>query len=435
MKNDTKENFEYKPSANRWYWPVVVDGTPLDEKGISELLLSQKQELPFLMSGILERTCNLQCKHCLYGREMSSKLLSESSNLQGTIVHMAGQLPKKTKDYNPAFMSCGRILRPWHLPIFETIRKNRPDIALGTIDNGTFTNLLSVWPQGFKFDWVDISIDGIEEHHDEQRMVMAYEQAMKGLRHVREVVKTPENGGKVSSLLTLTTINAGDIEAVADLLLSKNSEGRTFVDELDVTTISPTNETNAPLETDVETFKIAWEGLKAASKKYPPRINHQGRKVEQVIFKVYRVEDMEKLAGAIGERKFMEAFYPNEEHPENNPKVERNNIEVTIDGVVVNYMPLSIWTPEEFLIDADAVYRTAYEGMFTLAELRAGTSLDGRDTTPYTITPLDIKTDLRGAYEKGVDHWWHHFGAKKFDEEMEAFARIRNKWHTQGSQS
>jgi sulfatase maturation enzyme AslB (radical SAM superfamily) len=427
LQHEVREHFRYKPSANKWYWPVLHDGTPLSSEGKAELLLAQKEEIPYLMSAVLERTCNLSCSHCLYQSEKSSKTISEGVHLAETIQHMAHEMPEKTDEYAPRFMSCGRILRPWHLEMFNNIREDRPDIQLGVIDNGTYANQLDKWPDGFKFDWMDVSIDGTPEHHDAQRGNGAFKQAMEGLSHVREVVRSQEEGGNVSSLLTLTTLNARDIEDVAKILLTKNEQGKSLVDEFVVTTMSPTNETNKPLEIrDKETFEAAWEGLKKASEQFSSE--EEG---SQVSLKIYRVQDMQKLAEVLGERRFMEIFCS----IENPPRTDRNSIEVEIDGVTVDYFPLSLWPPEEFLIDADGAYRTAYEGKFTLDELRSGKAQDGEttiDTTPYTATQLSTTTPFRETYEGMVDHWWEYFGHTRFDEEMTVFAQIREKAIEQG---
>lgn len=436
LQKELRENFEYKPSGSRWYWSVVVDGKLLGTKEKAELLLSQKEELPHLVSGVLERTCTLSCKHCLYQPEKSSKEISEQSNLTETILHIVHEMPKKQDsrglpkffENDPKFMSCGRILRPWHLEIFQKIKQDRSDVKLGVIDNGTFTKLLSKWPGGFKFDWIDISIDGTKEHHDKQRGIGAFDQAVEGLKRAHEIVKSKEEKGYISSLFTLTKINAEDVEAVADMLLGKNEEGVSLADELAITTMSPTNDTNAPLETDTTTFSKAWGGIKKANEKYPTA-SHEGQKTYRISLRIYRVEDMEKLAAAVGEKKFMESIVVNEREPDNGPSVgvERNNIEIFIDGVRIIYLPLSIWTPEELLIEADSAYRAAYEGTFTLDELRSGQSKDGQNTMPYTIAKLTPETNFVETYEKAVDHWWQHFGHNELEKEMAAFQRIRTK--------
>ena len=83
-------------------------------------------------------------------------------------------------------------------------------------------------------------------------------------------------------------------------------------------------------------------------------------------------------------------------------------------------------------MDADGAYRTAYEGKFTLEELRSGMSKEGEDTTPFTAEQLTPESSFRDSFEHMVDHYWQEFGSKRFDEEMVAFARIRAKAVAQG---
>lgn len=413
---------ELKGSASRWSWmisdAIQADIEP-DPEFIAELLINEKKETPRLVSAIMERACNLQCSHCLYQDEKSSASISEENHLGDRILDIVRQMPEKCevegKKYAPEFMSCGRILRPWHFEVFERIREERPDVPIGIIDNGSFTTLLSRWPAGFKFDWMDISVDGVEETHNAQRQSSkAYMQAIEGLKQARRVTK---EDGRVSSLLTLTNLNAQDIEEVSDILLDVNGEGGPLADFLNVTTVGPTNPTNSALETSVDDFKEAWEQIKRASAKYG---------TEKIQFSIYRVEDMEKLAEMVGEERFLEFFVAKNDEL---PQIDRKRVFLTfeIDGVKIQYQPLSLWTPEEYPIEADGAYRAAYEGKFTLEELRSGVSKNTEDTTPYTFEQLTEQTNFQESFERAVDAYWTRFGKKGLKKEMETFKRIRDK--------
>ncbi len=336
--------------------------------------------------------------------------------LDDVIANIVRQMPEASAASTPQFMSCGRILRVPHLELFRRIRDMRPDVRLGVIDNGTYTKLLSRWPEGFKFDWMDISIDGPEDVHNAQRQsAVAFKDAMNGLRGAREVTQPHAEGGRVTSLFTLTTLNAGNVLETADMLLG-NQNGEPLVDQFRVTTLSPTNEINTDLDTGVEDLARAWEGIRQASLKY----NTDGQ--VRFHFSVYQTATMEKLAAALGEKKIVKAF-----SAEGDLRLRANFLDTTIDGVPMSYLPLSIWTPEEFLIEADGAYRTAYEGIFTLDELRSGIAKDGRDTRPYTIEQLTPESDLRSVYERGVDKYWSSFGKQRMAEEKEIWGRILKK--------
>lgn len=434
IQSEVREKIhEKKGSANRYVW-IIVDALASDIEPtpelLAELLINQKHELPHLVSGVMERTCNLQCAHCLYQEEKSSAAISQEAHLGERIINIVSQMPPQCKEpraeYNPKFLSIGRILRPWHLDVFAELRRLRSDVQLGVIDNGSYTKLLSKWPADFKFDWMDISVDGIEASHNEQRQSpKAFAQAIEGLKRAREVTRSPEEGGYVSSLLTLTRVNARDIEAVADTLLAVPEGGvLPLADKFNITTVGPTNEINRQLETDNGDFREAWEQIKKVCQKY----NREDK--QRTVFGIYRVQDIEKLAAAVGERRFLEVFTAKDDSLPD-LEVERNFLDLEFDGVPIRYQPLSIWTPEEFPIDADGSYLAAYAVKHTLDELRAGKAKDGADTTSYTFETLTAKTDFRESFESAVDQYWIRFGKQRLQDEIAAFKRIREKAKSQ----
>lgn len=419
---EAREREGYYPSA-AWWYRGMVQGEPLDTDAKAEMLLAQKNELPYLISAVMERECNLSCAHCLYQTERSSESVSRERRLAEVIEHMVSSMPEASEEYPAKFMSAGRILKPWHLDIFKRLREARPDVKLGVIDNGTYTKLLSVWPDGFKLDWLDISVDGTEKHHNGQRRSpTAYAEAMEGLRRAREVVA---EDGYVASLMTLTSINTGDVSEVARVLLEEGENGEPLADKLNLTTMWPMNDTGRKIEMRVEDFAEAWEEIKKACARY----NTPNK--DRVSIGLYRVEDVEKLAAVVGEKKFMESFSADADEAERSGTQFRGNfVETHIDGVPVSYLPISIWPPEELVIEADAAYRVAYESQFTLDEYRNGKSRDGRDTRAYTTAQLTPETDFRKTYERTVDLYWQRFGHKKLDVEFAAFERIRAKANT-----
>lgn len=429
MQTEIKEGLEVmKGSGNRYAWimsDVISENKEPKNEMLAELLLNQKHELPELISCVMERACNLQCAHCLYQEEKSSAKISREHSLSDRIVDIVSQMPERSNSeeegYNPQFISIGRILRPEHLETFTRLRTLRPDVKLGVIDNGSFTTLLPKWPTDFKFDWIDVSVDGLEDSHNKQRLSpKAFAQAIEGLKQAREVTKSPEEGGRVTSLLTLTKINAKDIAGVADMLLSAEGENLPLADQFCVTTVGPTNEVNRKLETELDDFLTAWEQIKEISHKYNTEENERFR------FSIYRIQDIEKLAAVVGEKHFLEQFTANE-NDALPVKAGRNFLNFEFDGVKVLYQPLSIWIPEEFPIDADGVYRGAYMVKYTLEELQSGVAKDGSDTTPYTFETITPETDFRECFERAVDSYWINFGKQRLEEEIAVFRRIREK--------
>lgn len=390
-------------------WHQIVIGNKNVET--SKLVQAMKAELPQLVSTVFERTCNLSCAHCLYPPDTSSAAVSRTNRLDEVVENVVRQMPAETDTYRPHFLSIGRILRPRHLALFARLREVRPDVKLGVIDNGSFTKLLNKWPSGFRFDWMDISVDGLEEAHNAQRRSPhAFTMAINGIKQARMVSR------RVTSLFTLTCLNYRDVEGVANLLLGGSEP---MVDQFRVTFVSPTNQTNAALVVTPEQLRVAWQAMKRITEKYG-----QGPVGE---FGIYRMEDVELLATAIGKHKLLEAFTVPNEGRAKKLIADANVLVTEMEGVVVSYQPLSIWPPEEFVIEADAAQRVAHEGKFTLTELQSGSTASGEDTSAYTVSQLTPESDFRAAYARCVDHYWQHIGAEKLREEQAIWSHIRSR--------
>ncbi len=409
MREGQEATPDYKESAVLWHNSVVEGNEPTDRM-FAELVLAQQAETPPLVSAVLERTCNLSCEHCLYQDEKSSATIGIKNRLHDSIENIVSQLPETNETNQPQFLSAGRIMRPSHLELFRSLRDLRPDVALGVIDNGSYTRLLKRWPAGFHFNWMDISVDGLRETHNTQRgSENAYDLAIDGLRKAREVTLSPKEGGRVTSLMTLTKLNVRDIEGVAEELLNGNEP---LADQLNITTMAPTNERAAVIEADESDVAIVWKTLQRLCPMYGDRIGALG---------IYRTEDIDKLARVIGEKKFYKAFTERV----SGLAVNANFIYTTIDGVPIQYQPISIWPPEEFLIDADGALRVAKSGQYTLEELRSGRSKTGDDVSMYTAEQLTPESNFVESYKREVELYWHDLGRRLLQEEAATWTRIR----------
>jgi len=382
-------------SIDYWYAMVVEERS--FEKNILEAM---KREIPCMVSAILERSCNLSCSHCLYTESLSSKGFSESADITDVIVNMLTQVER------PFFLHEGRILRKWHMDVFSLIRQKLPEANIGLIDNGTYLRLLGAFrEQKIRLNWLDISLDGAETAHNLQRgNQKAYSVAITGLESARLV------SDKVTSLMTLTSINYADISATVDMLFS-----RALVDEFHVTTMTPYLPSNFSIEITEEEFRVAWRQLVNVFQKYP----------DKIFFKIYRHQDLMKIAKAVGYEKFWKAFTRESDSPEG-PAVGVGDgfVEIVIDNVAVRYFPASIVLTETFLIDADGAYRTGGAQQYTLQELRRGVSNQGDAINQYTFTPLTPTSKFAQVYEDSVNYWWKYWGANFLSQEKEAFQII-----------
>lgn len=365
----------------------VLDGQPHDDSAFTQAL---DNEPPTLLSVVMERTCNLQCSHCLFQDEASSARISKENELGDIIKGMVRQMPNGS-----ALLHSGRIMRPWHLEVLADIRAERgSEVALGAIDNGSFVSIKKHFERlALRLDWIDVSVDGDEESHNAQRRSpKAYAVARDGIQQARDVAD------KVTSLMTLTKLNAHTVKGVVETLLVSGE-----VDELHFTPASPYQERNTPLIVGIAETKAIFAVL--------TQMAHEAV-ADRLFYRMYRVEDLELLAHAVGKEKVRKGLEEG--------LVDHGRIIFHVDGVEVSYFPLSIWPQEEVLIDADGAYRVAGSGQFTLAEYRKGEQKVGA----YTALQLTTGSDLHASYRKAVRHWWNFHGKAHLNREAEVIGRI-----------
>lgn len=374
------------------YWFSLVSTGEGFEEMVPRMYERLAEEIPPILSVVGERACNLQCTHCIFQAERSSREDSRANALTDAVTTIVRQMGPE-----PIVVHEGRIFRPWHLEWLTSIRQVRPDSRVGMIDNGTFLNHAdTIRVSGFKFDWLDISLDGPEDVHNRQRQsVQAFGVAVRGIQHAREFVV---EGGRVTSLFTLTSVNHA---SVLDACRALPRE----VDEWHITTLSPARPEIALLETTDEQFAIAWRQAVSASRE------------RQLYFRIYRNDDLLKLARTAGVEKLVQAF--------DNARVADIATLFELDGVQVIYYPTSVVVGEEVILDADAHHRLPYSIAYTLEELRAGRSRFGENLQKYTVGPVDSATDLSVQLQLCVSRWKKEFGLAALRKEMGMFADMR----------
>jgi heme d1 biosynthesis radical SAM protein NirJ len=160
----------------------------------------------------LIRRCNLTCRHCYS--------ISADKNFPGEL--STDEVYRVMDDLKacgvPALILSGGepLLRP---DIYEISRRAKQSgFYVGLSTNGTLidrANIDAIAAVGY--DYVGISIDGIQETHDKfRRRVGAYEASMAAVRLCRE------RGLKVGLRFTMTQDNAHDLPALLELLEREN---------------------------------------------------------------------------------------------------------------------------------------------------------------------------------------------------------------------
>lgn len=391
-----------QPPCSTDYWFARVLSSHSGEiSGLEQEMLSTlKKEIPEMCSVTMERTCNLQCRHCLYRPEKSSEAISRRARLPEIILRAVKQLPGKS----PRLLHEGRIIRPWHIEILSEAKRRRPELRIGLIDNGTFTrNLNEFKKHNLVLDWLDLSLDGPEPIHNAQRAsATAYRDVINGLSHARAVTREQTDGGRVTALFTLTKLNHMSLKKTASVLFP--SAKKPLVDQLHITTMAPTRAELVPLE--LQDFQEFWTQAREVYTRHGYSV--QGN--QRIFFRFYHHHELLKLAKVVGGNTIRRALTQN-------VRFAPGEIYFTLDNVPCIFFPLSLWPGEEFLIDADGSYRTAYSISHTLADLRRGKSSSNEDLRGFTVEQLTPDFDLRTLYRRCVEQWWQFRGRRYLSEE------------------
>ena len=373
------------------YWFSVVSTGQRPEDSILKMYESLAREIPPILSVVGERTCNLSCAHCIFQDEKSSTQISIAANIVQSVKTIVRQM-----NADPIVVHEGRIFHPSHLEWLSAIRAVRTDCSVGMIDNGTFLKHHETIVQSdFRFDWLDISLDGPEAVHNlQRRSATAHQVAVRGINSAREFVRS---GGKVTSLFTLTSLNHADIFDTCRTLPKE-------VDEWHITTLSPARPEITGLVTNEEQFAIAWQQVVAASQE------------RQLYFRMYVNDELPKLVKAVGREKFARAL--------DDAEVADVALIMKIDKVPVIYYPTSIVVGEEIILDADSHHRMPYSIAYTLEELRSGRSRFEEDIREYTVGPIDHSTNLSQTARKAALQWGELFGKKALEKEIRMFSEF-----------
>jgi heme d1 biosynthesis radical SAM protein NirJ len=216
--------------------------------------LLPKPKAPVVIWNLIRR-CNLTCKHCYsisadkdFPNELSTqqafKILEDLKQFGVSVLILSGGEPLLRKD------------------IFEiSQRAKEMGFYIGLSTNGTLideNNIENI--AKMNYDYVGISLDGIEETHDKfRRLKGAYQSSLNAVRLCKE------NGIKIGIRFTLTQDNQHDFNAVLNLLETEN------IDKFYLSHLNYAGRGNKNRKTDVfhqlsrqamdNIFERAWNGL------------------------------------------------------------------------------------------------------------------------------------------------------------------------------
>ena len=181
---------------------------------------ARKMKGPVVIWNLIRR-CNLQCKHC-YSTSLDIDFKDEltTEQIKATIDDL------KLAHVPVLILSGGEpLLRPDIYEITEYAKQKGFYLALST--NGTLINEDNIEAiKAADYQYVGISIDGLEEFHDEfRRQKGSFKTSMHAIKLCKEA------GIKVGMRLCLTKENFKDIPAMLDLM-EENSVDKFYLSHL-----------------------------------------------------------------------------------------------------------------------------------------------------------------------------------------------------------
>lgn len=180
------------------------------------------ENVPILASVIVNKDCNLRCKHCDWPEKHNvDAALFQKEDWQTFIRDFSQKTPnKKTLVISAREPLYDQVSQNKVLGIIQTAKAN--GIYAGLINNGTLLKGFLEHNPSFRPDFMDISLEGPEKINDRIRGIGSFQKAMDGLRLA---VKTIDN---LFIAATVTNINIKSLPEFTEYLF-QNEGIRRFV--------------------------------------------------------------------------------------------------------------------------------------------------------------------------------------------------------------
>lgn len=366
------------------------------ENWTGELPTQLRLEVPPMASWIVRGGCAVQCQHCIFPVEGPKAFAPRIS--EEVILSLLAQLSEGDNGRR-TLVHEGRQLLPWQVPILAAAKRAGHSVAV--INNGQYAtpSMLALCErEGLRLDALDVSIDGPERIHNQQRNefgtdknVPAWTWAMKGLAEGRRIAD------KLTSLFTLTSLTSEHVAETGRI-------AGDLVEEWHISplTVRPGIEHMAPTEAQMAKALNQLAGLQLEN--------------TEIYLRSYSLAGFVALSKAIGIETVRKAL----------PKalVAYNGIELDVGFTKLQFYPKSLQCNETVVVDADAWWRLPFSVAHTLGQLKAGVSAEGEDLTHFSIAPLSAELDVAEVYARSVETWWKAVGLKSFNEERDAVGRL-----------
>lgn len=201
-----------KAPVNAWLDLIHSD---MPEKDLAEALRDiYRTQRPSVAELILEAYCPNRCKHCIYPPDYHRFNETLSSGKWAEVLRkLYANIGLRT------FIFSGRSLTGKGINVIRAFRHEFPDGRIGLICEGRSLEPLAAGIISLAPDWVDVSLDGMENEHDTQRDDPgSFQRSIDVLRLLKDSGVLP----KINILTCLTTLNMG---SVLDMIGLLNGEG------------------------------------------------------------------------------------------------------------------------------------------------------------------------------------------------------------------
>ena len=175
---------------------------------ISKWRKGTMKSLPKFPSGVSIETCgncNMRCLHCYRSHNWKGKTLKNWSRIIDDLILWRNYWNNLGENFFVVF--CGRKLNPQGAMVIREIYEKTGDKII-IVDNGISPGIIEFSEQFDLFDCysqVAISIDGLEEDHDEQRQMKgAFQKTFKNFLKLREI---RESKGYDFDLITASVLS------------------------------------------------------------------------------------------------------------------------------------------------------------------------------------------------------------------------------------
>jgi hypothetical protein len=374
---------EEEKAAIDWWWRAII-GQDTEAALVAQL----RTEVPPFLSWIVRGGCAVQCEHCIFPTEgpkaFSTKLTGD------TMLSLLTQLEQPA-----TLIHEGRQLLPWQVPVLRDA--GRAGYSVSLINNGQYAtpSMLQLCErEGLQIDALDVSVDGPERIHNTQRASnKAWQWAMKGMAHARELLKP---SGMLTSLMTLTAQNFAHVGETGETVVP-------MVDAWHLTTMSLRSGLKH-MRAEKRELAIALEQL-------------FGRQWEKPVYlRTYSLADAVDLLELFGPETARRALLES--------TVAYNAIVLDIEGIPFFIYPKSLQINETLVVDADNWWRLPFCIAHTLLELQAGRSAAGEDLSHFSIEPVSEELDITTRFSVAATDWWRAVGKGCFESECEALRKF-----------